>query len=104
VEIESEIAQHLVNESTLNILIIHLLNHFPDHLRQFANFENVSFELPEKAMMDSQQVYWQSNCHEATFEILGMNAWKVVFLYLELNANTAKQHRKDDMPLTKVPI
>jgi hypothetical protein len=66
-QIKSHIAQHLVNESDSNFVKIHLLNHFSDHIRQLGNLFNVSFELPEKAMMDLEEAYRQSNCPEATF-------------------------------------
>jgi hypothetical protein len=69
-QIESEIAQHLVNESNFNFVKIHLLNHFSDHIRQLGNLLNLSSELPEKAMMDLKQAYRQSNGHEAAFQIL----------------------------------
>jgi len=51
-QIESDIAQHLVDESDFNFVKMHLLNHFSDHIRQLGNLLNVSSELPEKAMMD----------------------------------------------------
>ena len=103
-QIESEIAQHLVDESDFNFVKMHLLNHFSDHIRQLGNLLNVSSELPEKAMMDLKQAYRQSNRHEAAFQILRTKARKEVFQYRELNANAAKQRRDDDMPLTKAPI
>jgi len=45
-QIESEIAQHLVDESDFHFVKMHLLNHFSDHIRQLANLVNVSSELP----------------------------------------------------------
>jgi len=51
-QIESEIAHHLVDQSDFNFVKMHLLNHFSDHIRQLGNILNVSSELPEKAMMD----------------------------------------------------
>jgi len=83
---------------------MHLLNHISDHIRQLSNLLNVSSELPEQAMMDVKQVYRQSNGHEAAFQMLWTKARKEVFQDRELNANAAKQHRDDNMPLTKAPI
>jgi len=103
-QIESEIAQHLVDKSDFNFVKMHLLNHFSDHIHQLGNLLNVSSELPEKAMMDLKQAYWQSKCHEVPFQILGTKARKEVFQSRELNANAAKQRRDDDMPPTKAPI
>jgi len=57
-QIESEIAQHLADESDFNFLMKHLLQHFSDYICQLGNLLNVSSELPEKAMMDIKQVYW----------------------------------------------
>jgi len=103
-QIESEIAQHLVDESDFNFLKIHLLNHFSDHIRQLGNLLNATSELPVRAMMDLEQAYRQSNRHEAAFQVLQTKAQKGVFQYRELNANTAKQRCDDEMPLTKAPI
>jgi len=36
-QIESEIAQHLVDKSDFNFVKIHLLNHFSYHIRQLCN-------------------------------------------------------------------
>jgi hypothetical protein len=69
-QIESEIAPHLVDESDINFVKMHFLNHFSDHIHQLHNLVNVSSELPEKGMMDHKQVYRQSNGHEAAFQIL----------------------------------
>jgi len=69
-QIESEIAQHLFDESDFNFLTMHLLNHFSDHIRQLGNLLNVSSELPEKVMLDRKQAYQQSNRHEAACQIL----------------------------------
>jgi len=103
-QIESEIAQHLVDESDFNFVKMHLLIHFSDHIRQLGNLSNVSTALPEKAMMDHKQAYRQSNRLEAAFQILQMKTRKEVFQYRGLNSNTAKQLHEDSMPLTKVPI
>jgi len=46
-QIESEIAQHLVNKLDFNFVKMHLLNHVSDHIRQLGNLSNVSSELPE---------------------------------------------------------
>jgi len=102
--IESEIAQHLVDESDFNFVKMHLLNHLSDHIRQLGNLLNVSSELPEKAMMDLKQAYQQSNHHEAAFQILRTTARNEVFQYRELNSNAAKQRHNNDMLLTKAPI
>jgi len=47
-QIESEIAQHLVNESDFSFVKMHLLNHFCDHIRWLGNLLNVSSKLPKK--------------------------------------------------------
>jgi hypothetical protein len=103
-QIQSDIARHLVDESDFNFVKMHLLHHFSENIRQLGNILNRSSALPEKAMMDLKQVYQQSNCHEAAFQILRTNAWKEVFEYSELNANAAKRRRDDDMPLTQAPV
>jgi len=103
-QIESEIAQHLVDKSDFNFVKMHLLNHFTDHIRQLGNLLNVSSEISEKAMMDLKQGYRQSNHHEVTFQILRKKAQMEVFQYRELNANAEKQRTNNHMPLTKVPI
>jgi len=41
-QIESETAQHLVDELDFNFGTIHLLNHFADNIRQLGNQLNVS--------------------------------------------------------------
>jgi len=68
-QIKSEIAQHLVDESDFNFVTMHLLNHFTDYIRQLGNLLNGYTELPEKAMMNIKQAYQQSNRHEAPFQI-----------------------------------
>jgi len=78
VQIESEIALHLANESDFNFVKMHLLNHFSDHIRQLGNLWNVSSNVPHKAVMDLTQAYRQSNCHEAAICILCTKARKVV--------------------------
>jgi len=103
-QIESEIVQQLVDESDFNFVKMHPLNHFSDNIRQLGNLSNVSSELQEHAMMDHEQAYEQSNRHEAAFQISRTEARKEVFKYRELNANAAKQHRHDEMPLTKGSI
>ena len=67
--IESEIAQHLVDESDFNFVRLHLLNHFSDHIRQLGNLLNVRSEIPENATIDLKQGYRQLNGHEAAFQI-----------------------------------
>jgi len=103
-QIESEIAQHPVNELDFDFVKRHLLNHFSDHIRQLGNFLNVSSEHPEKVMKDLKQPYTQWNCQEAGFQILRMKARKEVFQYWELNRNAAEQRRDNDLPMTNVPI
>lgn len=56
-QIEPETAQHLVDQSDFYFVIIYLLNHFPDHIQQVGNFQNIWFELPETAMMDHKHWY-----------------------------------------------
>jgi len=51
-QIESEIAQHLLDQSDFNCVKMHPLNHYSDHIRQFGNHFNVSSELPGTAIMD----------------------------------------------------
>ena len=55
-------------------------------------------------MIDFKQVYQQSNCHKATFQILQMKAQLKVFQYGELNANAVKQCHNNEMSLTKASI
>jgi hypothetical protein len=69
-QIDSEIAQHLLDESDFTVVKMHLLNHFSDHIRQRGNLLNVSSALLEKAMMDLKQAYRQSRRHEAAIQIL----------------------------------
>jgi len=95
---------HLVDELDVKFVKFHHLNNFSDHIRQLGNVLNVSSEFPEGAMLDLKQAYQQSNWHEAAFQILWTKARKEVFQYREVNANAAKQCRKDDIPLTKAPI
>jgi len=101
---ESAIAQPLVDESDLNFVNIHLLNHFSDDIRQLGDLLNVSSELRDKTMMDLEQAYQQSNRHEASFQIFQTKAQQVVFQYRELNAHAAKQRCDDDMPATTASI
>jgi len=103
-QIESDIAQHLVDESDFKFVKMHLLNHFSDHICQHGNLLNLGSDHAEKAMMDLNQAYVQLNRHEASFLILRMIARKEVFKYRELNANALKKRRDDDMPLTNAPI
>jgi len=55
-QIQSEIAQHLVDKSDFNFVKMHLLNHFSEHIHQPGNLLNITSELPEKAIMDLKQV------------------------------------------------
>jgi len=103
-QIKSQIAEHLVDESDFNFVMMPLLNHFSDYFRQLGNFLNICTELPEKVMMDHKQAYQQSNLYDADFQILRKNALKKVFQYRERNANAAKQSHDDDMPLIKALI
>jgi len=103
-QIESENGQHLVDKSDFNFVKMHLLNLFSDHIHQLGIHLNVSSELPEKAIMDLNQAYRQSNCDEAACQILWTTAENQVFQYRELDANAAKQCLVNDMPLTKMPI
>jgi hypothetical protein len=68
-QIESEIAQHRVDESDFNFVTMHLLKYFSDNICQLRNLLNVSSKLPENPMMDLEQAYRQSNIHEAAFQI-----------------------------------
>ena len=54
-QIESEIAQHLVDELDIKLVKIHFFNHFSDQSCQLGNLFNVTSELPEKAMRDLEQ-------------------------------------------------
>jgi hypothetical protein len=56
-QIKSEIAQYLVDESDFQFVIMHLLNHSSDDIRQLGNLFNVSSELPETARMNLKQAY-----------------------------------------------
>jgi len=100
----SKIAQNLADESDFNFVKMHLLNDFSDHICKLGNPLNASSELPEKAIMDYEHVYRQSNSHDAAFAIVWTNDQKEVFQFRELNANPSKQHRGNDTPPTKVPI
>jgi len=51
-QLKSEIAQHLVDESDINFMKIPLLNQFSDHFHQLGNLFNVRSKLPENAMQD----------------------------------------------------
>jgi len=93
-----------VDKSNINIVKVHHLNHFSDHIRQLESLWNATFEYPASEMMDDKQACWQSHHHEAALEILRMIAWKEVFEYCEMNANAAKQCHNDEMPLTKASI
>jgi len=70
--------------------MMQILNHFSNNVRQLGHLFNVSFELPERAMMDHKQVYQQLNHHEAAFHILQSLACNELLHYRELTANTAK--------------
>ena len=51
-QIESNDIQHLVGGSDINLVKMHLVNHFSDHIYQLSNLLNIRFELPEREMMD----------------------------------------------------
>jgi len=73
IPINSEIEHYLVEESKFNFVIMHLLNHFSDHIHQLGNLLNVSSKLPERVIMDLKQSYQQANAHEAAAQILQTN-------------------------------
>jgi len=50
-QMKSEIAEHLVDESDFNCVKMHLLNHISDHMCQLGNLKNTSSELPERVMI-----------------------------------------------------
>jgi len=56
-QIESQIPQHLFNESDFNFVMIHLQTYFSDHIRQLGNLLNISSELLEQQLIDLGQVY-----------------------------------------------
>jgi len=56
-QIKSEIAQHLVDESDFNFVRMYPLKDFSAHICQLGNLLNVYSELTEKAMMDLKQAY-----------------------------------------------
>jgi len=49
---QSEITQHLVEQSEFSCVKMHLLNHFFDHIHQLHNLLNASSTLPDTAMMN----------------------------------------------------
>ena len=73
-QIESQIAQNLVNESEVSQVNINVLKHFCDHFRQLGNLINISSQLTENVMKDLKQAYLQSKCHEATCHLLQIPA------------------------------
>jgi hypothetical protein len=56
-QIEADIAQHLVDESDFNFVKMHLLNHFSHHICQLGNLVYIRSELPDKVMMDLNKAY-----------------------------------------------
>jgi len=52
IQIESEIAHHVVDGSNFNFVKMRVLNHFSDDIRQLGNLLNISSELPEKETMN----------------------------------------------------
>jgi len=82
---EWEVAQYIVDKSDLDYVIIHLMNHFPDHISQLAIILNASCELQERVMMDLKQAYQESTQNEVAIQIMQMNARKVLFQYGELH-------------------
>jgi hypothetical protein len=103
-QIKSDIAHHLVDESDFELLNMHLLNHFSNHICRIGKPFNVLSELPEQGMLDFKQAYQHSSCHEPAFRILQMKGRNKVFQYGELNGNAAKQHHDNYLPLTQAPI
>jgi hypothetical protein len=89
-QIESAIAEHLVDQSDLNFVKVHPLNNFFDHIHRLGNQLHVCYELPGTVRMDHKQAYRQSNCHEAAFQILQTNNQQNVCQYHELNGNAIK--------------
>lgn len=102
--IVSEIAQYLVDISGVNLVNIHLLNSFSDHIWQLGSICNATSELPTRGMMNFKQAYHQSYHCEAAFQTVQTQASKEVCYYGELNANEAKECRDYDMFQTKSPI
>jgi hypothetical protein len=88
--IKSYIPQHLVHESDFTFMKMLLLNHFSDHILQLGNLLNVRLKFPEKAGMDFEQGYHQSNRHQAAPHNLQTKAQNNLFHYQELNADAAK--------------
>jgi hypothetical protein len=99
IQIELDIEQHLGQESDFNILKMHLLNNYSDHIHPLGNLINASCALPEKAMTDLKQTYRQLNGHEATFQRLRTCAQQEVFHYRDLNEIAAIECCDDDIPL-----
>jgi len=56
IQIESVIAQPLVNTSDFNFEMIHLLIHFSDHICQLGNLVNASSVFPQRAIIDLKPV------------------------------------------------
>jgi len=56
-QIESEIAQHLVHKSDFNFVNTHLLNYVSYRIGRLGNHGNMSSELPEKGKMHCKQGY-----------------------------------------------
>jgi len=83
---------------------MNLLNHFSEHIHELGTLLTGRSELPEKTMMDLKQAYRRSKHHEAAFGDFRTKARKEVFQHREVYADAAKQHRDDDMPLTKAPV
>jgi len=54
-QMDSGIAQHLVDESDFNFVKIHLLDHFSDHIHQHGNLLDLSSELPEQTIKDLEK-------------------------------------------------
>jgi hypothetical protein len=103
-QIKSEIAQHVVDESDFNFVNMHFQNHLLYHIRQLGNHGNISSELPVKQGRHFKQRYQQSNSHKATYQILRTKARQMVFQYREIYTNNAQQRHENIMPLTNVPI
>jgi len=103
-QIESEIKQHLVDQTDFSLVKMDFLNRSSYHIRQLGNLLNASSELPDRAMMDLKQAYRRANRHEAAFRPLWATARKVVSQYWKLTVYAAKQRCYEDIPSTTVPI
>jgi len=100
-QIECEIAQHYVDESDSNLVKMHLLNHFSEHICQLGSLFNAGSELLDRSMLVLKQAYVRSNYPDATLQCFRKKARQQVVWYHEVNVNTAKECHGDGMPLMK---